>query len=116
MEQVAASSAGLDGWKGFDPTIPVRVGEGVHSGGLCGLWLRQARLAAPAMPDGNELYQLCIRDPQKTPWYPRMLRGTHHYFRRTGWEPNTKSPIVVCLQAKKKEGEKTRPKVVTSLS
>ena len=49
-DQVEDSSAVIGGWSEFDPSALIKVGQDVHDGGLCGIWLLQALLAASEMP------------------------------------------------------------------
>ena len=39
------------GWASFDLDVMHRVGDQVHDGSLCGVWLRQALIAANEVPE-----------------------------------------------------------------
>ena len=55
INQVVHSSAGVRGWLDHDPDHLMRVGQEVHSPGLCGLWLRQALSAVADLPEWERL-------------------------------------------------------------
>ena len=75
LEQVVKSSAGFEGWLDFEPDGFVQVGTEVHTATLCGLWARQALMAAREAPEWERVVLTVDSGASDTVMPPSVARN-----------------------------------------
>ena len=75
IQEVVKSSAGIDVWADSDPQALHKVDGQIYSSALCGLWIRQALMAANELPEWERIVLTVDSGASETVVPPHIARN-----------------------------------------